>query len=208
MASSAPDTPDLLVPITTPPRPGPWARIAPAIGSAICDSAASAIALLRQSNAASRSGIRGSGSFTAPTRSTRWGARSSRSTSREGSPSSNRDHTSSALAPSAVTIPSALRRHALSDGINSIPTRHFASQHRSPAGSRQAAGQLQWPTEDSDMRSIIVSLGIGALLLAPAASFAAAAKCSNGKSTDAAMWYSLLHPGVGEWYLRNWGSFN
>ncbi|HKA16383.1 MAG TPA: hypothetical protein VKH41_15270 [Myxococcota bacterium] len=58
------------------------------------------------------------------------------------------------------------------------------------------------------MRSIIVSLGIGALLLAPAASFAAAAKCSNGKSTDAAMWYSLLHPGVGEWYLRNWGSFN
>ena len=22
------------------------------------------------------------------------------------------------------------------------------------------------------------------------------------------MWYSILHPGVGEWYLRGFGSFN
>ena len=59
------------------------------------------------------------------------------------------------------------------------------------------------------MRSILVSLGITALLLAPTASFArSAGHCSNGKSTDAAMWYSVAHPGLGEWYLRDWGSFN
>jgi len=59
------------------------------------------------------------------------------------------------------------------------------------------------------MRSILVSLGIAALLLAPTASLArSAGHCSNGKSTDAAMWYSVAHPGLGEWYLRDWGSFN
>lgn len=60
------------------------------------------------------------------------------------------------------------------------------------------------------MRSILVALGICALLLAPTASQArnSAARCSNGKSTDAAMWYSVLHPGVGEWYIKGFGSFN
>jgi len=63
------------------------------------------------------------------------------------------------------------------------------------------------------MRSLLVTLIVGALIVAPTASLArgrtnSAGKCSNGKSTDAAMWYSILHPGVGEWYLRGWGSFN
>jgi hypothetical protein len=67
------------------------------------------------------------------------------------------------------------------------------------------------------MRSIIVCLAAAALLVAPAAwaksggkhhSSHSAAHCSNGKSTDAAMWYSVLHPGVGEWYLNGFGSFN
>ena len=66
------------------------------------------------------------------------------------------------------------------------------------------------------MRSLIISLSISALLAAPAASQArthhhghySAASCSNGKSTDAAMWYSVLHPGVGEWYINGFGSFN
>ena len=22
------------------------------------------------------------------------------------------------------------------------------------------------------------------------------------------MWYSILHPGLGEWYLKDWGSFD
>ena len=57
------------------------------------------------------------------------------------------------------------------------------------------------------MRSLVIGLGICALLLAPAASLAAE-RCSGGKSADAAMWYSILHPGLGEWYLRDWGSFD
>ena len=60
------------------------------------------------------------------------------------------------------------------------------------------------------MRSILVALCVSALLLAPTASFAkgGSGRCSNGKSTDAAMWYSILHPGVGEWYINGFGSFN
>jgi hypothetical protein len=59
-------------------------------------------------------------------------------------------------------------------------------------------------------RKIVCSLAALALLAAPTASFAqqARAKCPNGKSTDAAMWYSILHPGLGEWYLNGWGSMN
>jgi hypothetical protein len=67
------------------------------------------------------------------------------------------------------------------------------------------------------MRSIIVCLTAAALFVAPTAwakgdskhrSSHSASHCSNGKSTDAAMWYSILHPGVGEWYLKGFGSFN
>lgn len=32
-------------------------------------------------------------------------------------------------------------------------------------------------------------------------------KCPNGRSANAAMWLSIAHPGVGEWYLNEWGSF-
>ena len=59
----------------------------------------------------------------------------------------------------------------------------------------------------SDMRAILVALVVAAFVLSPVASHAAAARCSNGKSTDAAMWYSIAHPGLGEWYLKDWGSF-
>ncbi len=59
-----------------------------------------------------------------------------------------------------------------------------------------------------DMRSMLVALSVCALLLAPTASLAAPGQCASGRSTDAAMWYSILHPGLGEWYLKGWGSFN
>ena len=29
-----------------------------------------------------------------------------------------------------------------------------------------------------------------------------------GRSQTAAMWYSIAHPGLGEWYLKGWGSFD
>jgi len=31
--------------------------------------------------------------------------------------------------------------------------------------------------------------------------------CTNNKSRSAAMWYSIAHPGVGEWYLKGFGDF-
>src|SRR5882724_895250 len=49
---------------------------------------------------------------------------------------------------------------------------------------------------------------VGALLLicviAAAPTVAAA---EGGRSTYKAMWLSIAHPGLGEWYLRGWGSF-
>ena len=57
------------------------------------------------------------------------------------------------------------------------------------------------------MRSLVIGLVSCALLLAPTASFAAD-QCGGGKSANAAMWYSILHPGIGEWYLKDWGSFD
>jgi hypothetical protein len=32
--------------------------------------------------------------------------------------------------------------------------------------------------------------------------------CSGGRSAQGAMWWSILHPGVGEWYLKGWGAFH
>lgn len=29
----------------------------------------------------------------------------------------------------------------------------------------------------------------------------------SGRSTYNAMWLSIAHPGLGEWYLKGWGSF-
>ena len=63
------------------------------------------------------------------------------------------------------------------------------------------------------MRSTWIRVSVCALialsvLCASEASAKGRASCSNGKSTDAAMWYSILHPGLGEWYLKGWGSFN
>ena len=31
--------------------------------------------------------------------------------------------------------------------------------------------------------------------------------CSNGKSGNGAMWFSIAHPGIGEYFLKNWGSW-
>jgi hypothetical protein len=33
----------------------------------------------------------------------------------------------------------------------------------------------------------------------------AAGPCPNGRSSDAAMWYSIAHPGLGEYFLQGWG---
>src|SRR5258705_11886037 len=53
-----------------------------------------------------------------------------------------------------------------------------------PAAQRDATVDFRRKTE---MRSLFIGLASCALLLAPTTSFAAAAHCANGKSTDAAM---------------------
>ncbi|HYD48891.1 MAG TPA: hypothetical protein VEB21_11115 [Terriglobales bacterium] len=45
-----------------------------------------------------------------------------------------------------------------------------------------------------------------ALTLVATSSPAAAAQSSDQRRFNA-MWWSILHPGVGEWYLKGWGGF-
>lgn len=62
---------------------------------------------------------------------------------------------------------------------------------------------------DRIVRRMTAALVLGALLLAPSSALAqVAGRCANGRSKNAAMWYSILHPGLGEWYLNGWGSFS
>jgi hypothetical protein len=49
------------------------------------------------------------------------------------------------------------------------------------------------------------ALGAALLLLAAQAD---ARVCRGGRSSTTAMWYSIAHPGVGEWYLKGFGSFD
>jgi len=44
-------------------------------------------------------------------------------------------------------------------------------------------------------------------VLVAAQTAGAAERCPNGRSKQAAMWYSIAHPGLGEYYLKGWGSF-
>ena len=46
---------------------------------------------------------------------------------------------------------------------------------------------------------------IAALLFSSSASAQAQGACPNGKSKNGAMWFSILHPGVGEYFLKGWG---
>jgi hypothetical protein len=32
-------------------------------------------------------------------------------------------------------------------------------------------------------------------------------RCPGNKNPDSATWYSIAHPGLGEYYLRGWGPF-
>ena len=58
------------------------------------------------------------------------------------------------------------------------------------------------------MKRIQRILLVAAILALFAAPSAQAARCDNGRSSTAAMWYSILHPGVGEYYLQGWGAWS
>lgn len=52
------------------------------------------------------------------------------------------------------------------------------------------------------MRTRLMGLVICIALLAPVA-----ARTAEARDTYKAMWLSIAHPGLGEWYLKGWGSF-
>lgn len=58
------------------------------------------------------------------------------------------------------------------------------------------------------MRTITPLIAALVLLAAPAISAQEEGRCPNGRSKNAAMWLSIAHPGLGEWYLNGWGSFD
>ena len=47
-----------------------------------------------------------------------------------------------------------------------------------------------------------------ALLIAAPASAQAPGRCANGRSSNAAMWLSIAHPGLGEYHLKGWGAWS
>jgi hypothetical protein len=49
--------------------------------------------------------------------------------------------------------------------------------------------------------------GVLVLLLVVCVVAGAPKTATAGSSTYNAMWLSIAHPGLGEWYLRGWGSF-
>ena len=53
----------------------------------------------------------------------------------------------------------------------------------------------------------IVAVTLFGLAVFAAAPAARAEKMCGAKSAQGAMWWSILHPGVGEWYLRDFGAF-
>ncbi|HSP98704.1 MAG TPA: hypothetical protein VL049_15895 [Candidatus Dormibacteraeota bacterium] len=54
-----------------------------------------------------------------------------------------------------------------------------------------------------------MSTGIRRALLAAMlmAAVVATPHCASARNTTAAMWLSIAHPGLGEWYLKGWGNF-
>ena len=54
-------------------------------------------------------------------------------------------------------------------------------------------------------------VAIGAVVVwitcAPSPAVSNAHAQQGGRSTYNAMWLSIAHPGLGEWYLKGWGSF-
>lgn len=52
-----------------------------------------------------------------------------------------------------------------------------------------------------------MGVALAAAVLLASAAPAAAEVCPNGRSRDGAMWLSILHAGVGEWFLNGWGDF-
>ena len=51
------------------------------------------------------------------------------------------------------------------------------------------------------------ALCVFALVLIFATPARAERLCPNGRGAQSAMWFSIAHPGIGEYYLKGWGPF-
>jgi hypothetical protein len=58
------------------------------------------------------------------------------------------------------------------------------------------------------VKTLRVLLIVGLSILFLAAPAFAAGRCANGRSSDAAMWLSIAHPGLGEYHLKGWGAWS
>jgi hypothetical protein len=56
------------------------------------------------------------------------------------------------------------------------------------------------------VRGVIIAVLLSAVSFV-AVPVAAESEGRAGRSTYNAMWLSIAHPGLGEWYLKGWGSF-
>jgi hypothetical protein len=54
------------------------------------------------------------------------------------------------------------------------------------------------------LKLVLVATAIAAVLSSPVA---AQDRCANGRSPAGGMWFSILHPGLGEYFLNGWGSW-
>ena len=59
-----------------------------------------------------------------------------------------------------------------------------------------------WP---SFGRRVALALVLTLALAAGAATAQENGRCPNGRSANAAMWLSVAHPGLGEYFLKGWG---
>ncbi len=53
------------------------------------------------------------------------------------------------------------------------------------------------------VKIVVLAITLAAAMPSPAD----AHECANGRSADGAMWFSILHPGLGEYFLKGWGSW-
>lgn len=56
--------------------------------------------------------------------------------------------------------------------------------------------------------ALVMLLLTGLVASAPAVSAQEQGRCPNGRSASGAMWMSVLHPGLGEYFLNGFGSWN
>jgi hypothetical protein len=58
------------------------------------------------------------------------------------------------------------------------------------------------------VRWTVRCLAVAAIAVLPLAASAQSSQCPNGRSRRGAMWLSIAHPGLGEWFLKGWGHFD